>query len=72
MILYQIYYVIKSHLVLKNSSYEKWSEEKVNNLLDEKMTSTFNFVSNLINKDKLTYRQACFKIAIERINNRLS
>ena len=57
---------------LQNLSYEKWSEEKVNNLLDEKMTSTFNFVSNLIDKDKLTYRQACFKIAIERINDRLS
>ena len=53
---------------LQNNQYQFWSRDEVNEKLREKMSKTVERVIEQVVKKKCSYREACYQLAIERIN----
>jgi glutamate dehydrogenase/glutamate dehydrogenase (NAD(P)+) len=52
---------------VQNSSNEYWTKERVNKSLEEKIGLAFNKVFEFKTKNKMSFREACYGIAIDRI-----
>jgi glutamate dehydrogenase/leucine dehydrogenase len=52
---------------VQNSSNEYWTKERVNSALEEKIGLAFNKVFEFQTKNKMSLREACYGIAIDRI-----
>lgn len=64
--------VVVSYLEwLQSKSEEKWTEEKVNEQLEEIMTTAFQEIWNRSVERKIPVKKAAFEIAIERITEQL-
>ncbi|MDX1765692.1 MAG: Glu/Leu/Phe/Val dehydrogenase [Candidatus Saccharimonadales bacterium] len=60
--------VIVSYLEWKqNLAQEQWSEKKVNKRLEELMVKAIDDMHNRAKKNKITYKDAAFELAIERL-----
>ena len=53
----------------QNIKKEKWSLEKVNKKLEEKMTKSFTEIQKIVDKKHISYRKAAYFLAVENIIN---
>jgi glutamate dehydrogenase (NAD(P)+) len=60
--------VVSYYEWLQNKRHEYWSLESVREKLETQMINTYNKVAQLSRKKNISYRMACYKIALERIN----
>ncbi len=60
--------VVSYYEWLQNLRYEYWDEEKIQNDLDRRMTTTFSKVIEFSKNNNCSLRQACFTIALNNLS----
>lgn len=62
--------VIVSYLEwLQNKQHTTFDEDYINNFLEKRMADTYNKMDKISNEEHIDKRKACYKIAIENIDN---